>query len=150
MLKTTSLLIGLAIVASAAEGWAADPKAEPIRKLTVNVDSTATLQWPAKPAVRMASDEKELTRLFGKAAAKQIAGQIDFAKEKLVHVVWGSSGPPFGTLQHEIKEGKEGKAITFFVKEPNVAVRGQAYRFGNDFFAVPKKSQVSFGGSRNE
>jgi hypothetical protein len=148
MLKTSYLLLGLAILASATKAGAADPKVEPIRKLAVKVDPIVASQWSAKPGVTVASDQKELTKSFGEAVAKQIVGQIDFAKEKPVRAAWGSSGPPFGTLQYEIKEGKEGQAITFFVKEPKVTVRGQAYRLGNDFFVVPKKSQVSFGGSR--
>ena len=127
---------------------AASKKAEPIRKLAVNVDPMVASQWSAKPGVTLVSDQKELAKAFGEAVAKQIAGQVDFAKEKLVHVAWGSSGPPFGRLQHEIKEGEEGEAITFFVKQPKGSVRGQAYRLGNDFFVVPKKSQVSFGGRR--
>jgi hypothetical protein len=153
MLKTLYLLIGLAVLAVASKSVAADPaappkKQEPIRKLTVEVDPIAGSQWSAKPGVQVASDEEETTKLLGKAIAKQIAGKIDFAKEKLVHVAWGSSGPPFGTLQYGIKEDKEGKAITFYIQEPKVAVRGQAFRIGNDFFAVPKKSQVEFGKSR--
>jgi hypothetical protein len=63
----------------------------------------------------------------------------------LVHVAWGSSGPPFGDLRYETKDGK---IITFFVKEPRAAIRGQAYRLGNDFFAGPKKADVKFGGAR--
>jgi hypothetical protein len=123
-------------------------KDEPIRKLTVEVDPIEGSQWSAKPGVRVANDEKELTKLLGKAIAKQVAGKIDFAKEKLVHVAWGSSGPPFGTLQHEIKTDKEGDTITFYIQEPKVAVRGQAFRIGNDFFAVPKEWKAAFGGSR--
>jgi hypothetical protein len=153
MLKTLYLLIGLAVLASAVKSVAADPSAspkkqEPIRKLTVEVDPIEGSQWSAKPGVRVASDEQELTKLLGKAIAKQIAGKIDFAKDKLVHVAWGSSGPPFGTLQYEIKADKEGDTITFYIQEPKVNMRGQAYRLGNDFFGVPKKSQVSFRGSR--
>jgi len=41
-------------------------------------------------------------------------------------------------------EEKEGKLITFYIKEPRTNVRGQAFRLGNDFFAVPKKSKVAF------
>jgi type 1 glutamine amidotransferase len=119
-----------------------------VRQLAVKVDPIAASQWSAKPGVKVVSDQKGLVKSFGEVIAKQIAGQIDFAKEDLVHVSWGSSGPPFGTLRSEIKEGKGGRGITFYVEEPKVAVRGQAFRLGNDFFAVPKESQVRFGGSR--
>jgi hypothetical protein len=123
-------------------------KTEPIRKLTVEVDPILGSKWSEKPGVRIASDEKELTKLVGEATAKQIAGKIDFAKENLVHVAGGSAGPPFGTLRHETKDGKEGKAITFFVRQPKTLVQGQAFRMGNDFFTVPKKANVQFGGAR--
>lgn len=133
---------------AAADSTAPAKKTEPIRKLTVEVDPILGSKWSAKPGVRIASDEKELSKLFGEDTAKQIAGKIDFAKEDLVHVAWGSAGPPFGTLRHETKDGKEGKAITFFVRQPKTLVQGQAFRMGNDFFAVPKKANVQFGGAR--
>ena len=82
------------------------------------VDPVTGSQWSAKPGVRVASDEKEMTALLGEPIAKQVKGKIDFAKEDLAHVSWGSSGPPFGNLQYEIKEGKDGTTINFFVKKP--------------------------------
>jgi hypothetical protein len=119
-----------------------------VRKLTVEVDPIASSQWSAKPGARAMSDQKEVTKLLGQSIAKQLAGKIDFSKEDLVHVAWGSSGPPFGTLEYEIKDGKDGKTITFSIKEPKVPMRGMAFRLGNDFFAVPKKSKVVFGPAR--
>ncbi len=156
MPKTRCLLIGLAVSLSATRAEAAAPvvpakKAELVRKLTVNIGPVAAQRFSAKPGVTVVSDQKELTEflgeLLGEAAVKQIAAQIDFAKEKLAHVAWGSSGPPSGTLQHEVKQEK-GDAITFYIKEPKAPMRGVAYRLGSDFFVVPKKSQVSFGGAR--
>jgi hypothetical protein len=94
------------------------------------------------------AENRRLCRSLGEDIAKQIIGKVGFAKEALVHVSWGSSGPPFGELAHEIKDGKGGKTITFFVLEPKVNQRGMAYRLGNDFFAVPKNSSVQFGKSR--
>lgn len=134
----------------AAQAWAADQAApikqeDVIRKLEVKVNLAGA---KAKPGVRVASDEQELTKLLGEATAKQFTGKIDFTKENLVHVVWGSSGPPFGKLRYEIKDEKADKVITFFVKVPQTLVQGQAYRLGNDFFAVPKNSKVTFGGAR--
>ena len=82
---------------------------------------------------------------FGEDIAKQVAGKVAFAKEDLVHVSWGSSGPPFGDLRYEVQDGK---IIIFYVKEPKAEIRGQAFRLGNDFFAVPKKATVTFGGAR--
>ena len=125
-----------------------DKKDEAIRKLTVEVDPVTGSQWSAKPGVRVASDEKEMTALLGEAIAKQVKGKIDFAKEDLAHVGWGTSGPPFGELQYEIQNGKDGTTITFYIKEPKVEMRGMAFRLGNDFFVVPKKATVKFSGTR--
>jgi hypothetical protein len=125
-----------------------DKKDEAVRKLTVVVDPVTGSQWSAKPGVRVASDEKEVTALLGEAIAKQVKGKIDFAKEDLAHVGWGTSGPPFGELQYEIQDGKDGTTITFYIKEPKVEMRGMAFRLGNDFFVVPKKATVKFSGTR--
>lgn len=113
-----------------------------IRKLTVTVDSLTAAKMSGKPGVTVFGSMKDVEKSLGREIARQIDGQIDFAKQELVHVAWGSSGPPFGTLKYETKEGK--KAV-FFVEEPKAAIRGQAYRLGNDFFAVPKKTSVQFG-----
>ena len=84
----------------------------------------------ANPGVTVVTDEKEVSKGFGDDIGKQISGKLDFRKEALVHVSWGSSGPPFGELKYETKDTKDGKAITFFIQEPKVAMRGQAYRLG--------------------
>ena len=135
--------VGLAVLPYA---HAEEPtkKPEPIRKIPVTVDPMAAAKLQCTPGVTVVSAEKQIQKFFGKAIAKQITGKIDFGKEDLVHVSWGSSGPPFGDLQFK----KDGKIITFFVKEPKVEMRGQAYRLGNDFFAVPRKAKVKFGGAR--
>lgn len=113
-----------------------------IHKLIVTVDPLAAAKVSGKPGVTVFRSMTDVEKSLGKGIAKQIARQIDFANQELAHVAWGSSGPPFGTLQYETKEGKK---IVFFVEEPKVEVRGQAYRLGNDFFAVPKKTSVQFG-----
>lgn len=105
-------LVALVVLASAA--WAADPaaptkKKEPIRRLTVEVDPIVASQWSANPGARVLSNQKEMVKSLGKAIAKQVADQVDFAKENLVHVAWGSSGPPFDTLQYEIKDERKGE-----------------------------------------
>ena len=149
MFRATSVaVITLAVFSNNAS--AEDPvvKTEPVRKITVTVEPLAAATLPGKPGVTVVSDENGLKESFGKDIAKQLSGKIDFAKEDLVHVSWGSSGPPFGKLRYEIKDGKDGKAMTFFVKVPQTFVAGQAYRLGNDFFAVPKGTTVKFGGTR--
>jgi len=139
--------IGLAFLVAVGTSFAADePKHDAaIRQLLVTVDPLAAAKTSAKPGVAVCRSMEDVEQSLGKGIAKQIAGKVDFAKEDLVHVAWGSSGPPFGTLRHETRPGKEGKSIVFFVEDPKVAIRGQAYRLGNDFFAVPKKTNVQFG-----
>jgi hypothetical protein len=137
------LLCSTASILAAADSSA---KHGPVRKLTVQVEPMDAAMLSAK-AGAAEFDSEESVKKLGKAIAGQIAGQVDFAKEKLVHIGWGSSGPPFGELRQEVKEGKDGQEITFHVQEPKADIRGQAYRLGNDFFAVPKGAKVSFTGT---
>jgi hypothetical protein len=140
--------MGLAFLAAA---WASSLAAAEgkhdttISQLTVTVDPLTAAKLSGKPGVAVFRWMEDVEKSLGKAVAKQIAGKVDFAKQDLVHVAWGSSGPPFGTLRHETRPGKEGEKTVFFVEDPKVAIRGQAYRLGNDFFAVPKKTNVQFG-----
>lgn len=90
----------------------------------------------------------EATKALGEDVTKQFAGQIDFAKEQLVRVRWDTSGPPFGTLEHRVSKDKDGPQVVFHVKEPNVQVRGQALKIGEDYFAVTAKIKVSLGGGQ--
>ena len=46
---------------------------------------------------------------FVGSIAKQMTGKVDLAKEDLIHVSWGSSGPPFRDLPNESKDGKGGR-----------------------------------------
>jgi len=149
MPRTTVLAItALAVLSHAASAKEPAKKPESVRKIAVAVDPLAAANLQRKPGVTVASAEKEMKKAFGEEIAKQITGNVDFAKEDVVHVAWGSSGPPFGKLARETKDGKDGKIITFFVKVPKTVVQGQAYRLGNDFFAAPKTAKVKFGGAR--
>jgi len=146
MIRTTLFAtVALAVLSCAAGAGVPATKPEPVRKIAVNVDPLAAAKLSGQPGVTVVSDEERMKESFGEAIAKQIVGKVDFAKEDLVYVSWGSSGPPFGDLRFEAKDGK---ILTFFVKEPKAAIRGQAYRLGNDFFAVPKNAKVKFGGTR--
>ena len=145
MIRTTVVAIAALAVLPYAPCRRTAKKPAPVRELAVTVDPVAVAKLQGTPGVTVVNDEKQMKESFGEAIAKQIVGNVDFAKENLVHVAWGSSGPPFGDLRYD---GKDEKIITFFVKEPKAAIRGQAYRLGNDFFAVPKKAKVKFGGIR--
>ena len=144
MIRTTLFAIAALAVLPYAHADEPAKKPDPVRKIAVTVDPMAAVKLQGTPGVTVVSAEKELKNSFGEAIAKQITGKVDFAKEDLVHVSWGSSGPPFGELQFK----NDGKNITFFVREPKVDQRGMAYRLGNDFFAVPKEAKVKFGGTK--
>ena len=145
MFRAHLAIVALVLVPHAASAKEPAKKSEPIRQIAVTLDPLAAAKLQGTPGVTVVGDEKQLKESFGQAIAKQITGKIDFAKEDLAHVSWGSSGPPFGDLRYETEDGK---MITFYVEEPKVAIWGQAYQLGNDFFAVPKKAKVKFGGAR--
>lgn len=78
-------------------GAAAEPPAEapPFRGLAVKLDPLAAAKLTEKPGVRLINTKEEMSKQLGQQLAKQLAGQVDFAKEKLAFVSWSSSGPPF-------------------------------------------------------
>jgi hypothetical protein len=65
---------------------------------------------------------------------------VDFTKESVILIQWGTSGPPFGKLAHRVTEKKE---IEFYVDEPKVEIRGQAFKQGLNWYTVPKGTKVS-------
>jgi len=83
--------------------------------------------------------------LLGKVTAKQVLEAVDFTKAKVVLVSWSTSGPPEGSLKHEVKgEGKERRLI-FYVQGPaDAQIRGMRERIAANFFAVPKDLVVAF------
>lgn len=87
------------------------------------------------------ADAAALEKLMGQDAAKGLADQIDFKKEKIVLVSWSTPGPPDGVLAHQVK--KDG-TIEFFVQGPGVGMRGRRTRLSADFFAVPRDAEVVF------
>jgi len=84
-------------------------------------------------------------RLLGKDSAKKLLELVDFKKEKIALASWATSGPPEGSLKHEVKgEGKE-RRLVFYVQAPAGAqIRGQRERIAADFFAVPMDIAVVF------
>ncbi|MEI7688197.1 MAG: hypothetical protein WCL32_24595 [Planctomycetota bacterium] len=92
----------------------------------------------------IAKDATAAEEFLGKADAKALAAKLDFTKEQLVLVSWTTSGPPDGTLKHEIKGAAGNRALVFFVQAPAAPVRGQRARIGMDLFAVPRDLAVLF------
>jgi len=125
-----------------------------VRKLTVKLPPGVHPDLSGKPGVVVIGSQQEANDKLGPEVAKQLVTQIDFSKEILVRATWHSSGPPFGTLQYELKTDKnQPPTITFYVQEPKFppgkpAVRGMAMRLGDDYFAVPKDAKVLWGGTR--
>ena len=99
-------------------------------------------------AVTTIKSKDELEKIAGKKAAQELAGQVDFQKQEIVFVSWTTSGPPFGKLEFEVIGKDKDRVVEFYIREPNVKVRGQAARIGADFFAVPKETKVRLGKSR--
>lgn len=91
---------------------------------------------------------EELAKLVGKKSADELTKQADLTKEVIVFVSWSSSGPPFGTLQQDVKGKDKERRVEFYVKEPAAKVRGQALKLGADFYAVPRGVPVKFAGTR--
>ncbi len=115
-----------------------------VQKVSVEVDAMAAAKLTGKTGVTEYATEKEASAALGEKIARQLTGKVDYMRDKLVFISWGTSGPPFGMLKSEIK-GEAGKQeIIFFVEEPVVAARGQAYRLGTDFYSIPKDAKVGF------
>jgi hypothetical protein len=109
------------------------------------LDPTVVFNIGGQSKLTQLENAKDVEKFVGKGAMKELVDQVDFEKESIVCVSWTTSGPPEGTLKHEIKvEGKDRK-VNFFVQGPAGAkVRGQRARIGADFFAVPKNVGVAF------
>ena len=103
------------------------------------------IQFGGQSKVTAMEDGAAVEKLLGKDSAKQFLDRVDFTNEKVVLVSWATSGPPEGSLKHEVKgEGKE-RRLVFYVQGPAGAqIRGMRERIAADFFAVPKDLAVAF------
>jgi len=108
-------------------------------------DPTVVFGIGGQSKVTTLADTAAVEKLVGKDAAKGLVDGVDFEKEKIVLVSWTTSGPPEGTLKHEVKgTGKDRRVIFYVQGPPGAKVRGQRARIGADFFAVPRNVVVSF------
>lgn len=99
------------------------------------------IEFGGKNMLEEFESQAKVAKALGVKVAKELAGQMNFEKEKIVLVSWNTSGPPEGKLMHELVMKNGEKRIVFFVKAPaNVLIRGQRARLGADFFAVPKEA----------
>ncbi len=150
MLRIAGLVFLIAIAASGILAAADEAKDDQVvRKLAVKVDLPDLGKLSTTRGATTIHSSEEAGKLFGEGIAKQIAGQIDFAKEDVVLIGWGKAGPPFAKLDYEIKDEKEGKVIKFHLQQPKHSrMHGNVAMRVNDFFAVPKGAKVEFGGAR--
>jgi hypothetical protein len=132
---------GTLLVTTAVEAQEAKSDKVSVRPLNFRPqDPTIGFTIGGQSKITRLADATAVEKLLGKNEAKGLIGQVDFKKEAIVLVSWTTAGPPEGILKHEVKKG----VINFFVKGPNVRVRGQRARIGADFFAVPVGYQVTF------
>jgi hypothetical protein len=146
MIIRAGALLGLVLVLGGVAAAAPVPVVEekkpavvrPLKVMGLRFDDSAQGLSTYKSAA-------EVEKAAGKPVAEQIAKLVDFDKEDVVFVRWTSSGPPFGMLQHEVKD----QAVEFYIKDPAMGkIRGQALRLGADFFGVTKGAKATMGPTR--
>lgn len=145
-MKTRICLLTMAIAGLLARTADAQGNKPAIRSLKfAPKDPTVVFGIGGLSKVTRLGDAAAVEKLLGKDNAKSLIDAVDFQKDAIVLVSWTTSGPPEGTLKHEVKgEGAE-RTIQFFVEGPvGAKVRGQRARIGADFFAVPQNVKVSF------
>jgi len=108
------------------------PAPKPITLKAVVGDSV-----DSEPGIYTYASVEELAKKNPKLL-QQFDRAIDFKAEDLILVQWGTSGPPFGKLTYKTDK----TSIIFAVEEPKVEVRGQAYKFGADWFTVAKGTKI--------
>lgn len=113
-----------------------------VRKLTLKPDPKAPVGKGVFEVIVLES-EKAVAEATTDAIAKQIADQVDFTKEKVVRVNYSSAGPPFDTVEFELKKDGDKHRVRFFQKVLPVPRRGEALKFGQEFYAVPKTVAVT-------
>ena len=108
-------------------------------------DPTIGFTIGGKSTLTAMTDAAAVEKLLGKDNAKGLLSMVDLEKEQLVLVSWTTSGPPDGSLKHEVKGAGKDRQLTFYVQgPPNAQARGQRARLGADFFAVPRNVKVTF------
>jgi hypothetical protein len=108
-------------------------------------DRTVLFKLGGKASATPLENAAAVEKLVGKESAKGLIDAVDFDKEMIVFVSWNTSGPPDGTLKHEVKGAGKDRKLTFYVQgPPGAKARGERLRIGADFFAVPRQIAVAF------
>jgi hypothetical protein len=128
---------------AAQEGKAAAPAVRPLPFKPA--DPTFAFEIGGQSKLTTLADVAAVEKLVGKAEAKALIGQVDFAKEKIVLVSWTTGGPPEGKLRHEVTGAGKDRRVTFYVQAPpGRGPRGLRARIAADFFAVPADLPATF------
>lgn len=117
-----------------------------VRPLAFNPkDPTVSFTLGGQSKVTVCGDTESVEKLVGKAAAKELIDAVRFENEQVVLVSWTTSGPPEGTLRHEVSTSGKSRKLMFYVQGPvGAKIRGQRARIGVNFFAVPRDVTVNF------
>jgi hypothetical protein len=138
--------VGLAVAAALAPWVAAQDEKDKVAVRPLKFkpkDPAKAFGIGGRNKVTPLTDAEAVEKLVGKDSAKGLIDAVNFDKEMIVLVSWSTSGPPDGTLKHEVKgEGKDRK-LTFYVQAPAAKARGERLRLGADFFAVPRDLAVT-------
>ena len=95
MYKAMGLSILIAIAASTVLAAADEAKDDQVvRKLAVKIGLPELGKLSTTRGVTIFHSSEEAGKSLGEGIAKQIAGQMDFAKEDLVLIAWVKAGPP--------------------------------------------------------
>jgi len=137
--RLTCVAFAAAVAAVAAgTGPAAADEKKPVQVRPLKLTGLRFMDTGQQVTVLKSTADVE--KAAGKSAADQVAKLVNFDKEDVVLVRWTSSGPPFDSLEYEVK----GNAVEFYLKDPTKGgIRGQALRLGADFFAVTKGATVT-------
>ena len=136
-MRTLAQLALLAVLAVASEARPADPAVRPL-KFDRNVVPFELAQGEAGVTVLATPDE--VKKHLGEKVAGELVQQVNLEKESIAVVRYRTSGPPYGTLHHQVKD----RAIEFYVKAPKAGARGEALKLGFEPFAVPRGQTSRF------
>jgi hypothetical protein len=116
----------------------------PVRPLKfMPKDPTKGFSIGGRNKVTPLANAEAVEKLVGKESANGLIDAVNFDKEMIVLVSWSTSGPPDGTLKHEVKGAGKDRKLTFYVQAPAAKARGERLRLGADFFAVPRDLAVT-------
>jgi hypothetical protein len=136
------LFLSIPLPATAEDTGASDDSIT-VRLLEFKPDKPFVGELQSK--VMAMEDPAAVEKLLGKDSASELLKLVDFAKEKIVLVNWSTSGPPEGSLKHEVTGAGRERRLVFYVQGPaGATIRGMRAMLAADFFAVPRDIPVTF------